>query len=64
MGLVIWALSAALALAWFVESFTVGRGFISTYLAPLAIIGNLVGVFLMRKGDSGSHSATAGQSKK
>jgi hypothetical protein len=49
LGFLCWALSAMLAVAWFIEAFTVGRRFISTYLAPLAIVGNVVGVFLMRK---------------
>jgi len=38
-----------LAAAWFIEAITVGRRFISIYLAPFAILGNVVGVFLMRK---------------
>jgi hypothetical protein len=40
------AVSFALAVAWKVEAEVVGRGFISTYLAPLAIVGNLLGAFL------------------
>jgi len=49
LGFLCWALSAIVAIAWFIEALTVGRRFISTYLAPLAIIGTVVGVFLMRK---------------
>jgi len=49
LGFLCWALSAIVAVAWFIEAFTVGRRFISTYLAPLAIVGNVVGVFLIRK---------------
>jgi hypothetical protein len=53
-GLTIWALSAAIGVAWLVEAFTLGRGFISTHLAPFAIVGNLVGLFLMRKSPAAS----------
>jgi hypothetical protein len=49
IGLTIWAVSFAVTIAWLIEAFAVGRGFISTYLAPLAIIGNLLGVFMMRR---------------
>ena len=48
-GLVIWACAAVLSVAWFIEAFTRGRGFVSKYVAPLAIVGNLVGAFLMWK---------------
>jgi len=53
-GWAIWAASAAIGVAWLVEAFTSGMGFISTHLAPFAIVGNLVGLFLMRKGPSAS----------
>ena len=49
LGWTLWALSMALALAWLVEANTVGRGFISTYLAPFAIVGNLVAMVLLRR---------------
>ena len=51
LGYLVWALSAALSVAWLVEVFTVGRGFISIYLAPIAVIGNLFSVFLIRRTD-------------
>jgi hypothetical protein len=47
IGWTIWALAAAVSVAWFVEAFTVGRGFVSRYLAPFGIVGNLVGAFLI-----------------
>jgi len=50
-GFLIWALSGMLAVAWLVEGFTVGRGFISTYLAPIAVIGNLFSVILIKRTD-------------
>ena len=54
LGFTIWALSAMLAVAWFFEAFTEGRGFISTYLAPFAIVGNLVSMPLIWRGVPGS----------
>ena len=45
----LWAVSAALSVAWLIEASTVGRGFISTYLAPFAIVGNLVTILLSWK---------------
>jgi hypothetical protein len=50
VGFLCWAVSAVLSVAWLVEAFMVGRGFISTYLAPFAIVGNLAGMLLMRRG--------------
>jgi len=50
VGFLCWALSAVLSVAWLVEAFMVGRGFISSYLAPFAIVGNLAGMLLMQRG--------------
>jgi uncharacterized membrane protein len=43
--MLIFAIAAVITIAWIIESFTVGRGFISTYLAPVAIVGLLVLAF-------------------
>ncbi len=51
--------SGVLAAAWLVEAFVVGRGFISTYLAPVAIVGIFVSAVLMRKRHSDSPSGSA-----
>ena len=59
LGLTIWALSAMVTVAWLVEAFTEGRGFMSTYLAPFAIAGNLVSMPLMRKRAPGSSSSSS-----
>jgi hypothetical protein len=34
-----------LSIAWLIEAYTVGRGFISMYLAPGIIVGNLIGSY-------------------
>jgi hypothetical protein len=59
VGWTIWALAAAISVAWFVEAFAVGRGFISRYLAPFGIVGNLVGAFMIwnLRGDPSSDSS-------
>src|SRR6266568_6519011 len=44
VGFACWVLSLVLSIAWLIEALTIGRGFISTYLAPFAIVGNVVGV--------------------
>lgn len=49
---VIWGVATAVAVAWLVEAFTVGRGFVSTYLAPISFCGTLLSLYLRnRAGD-------------
>lgn len=43
------ALSIALVVASFAWRFATGRGSILSYLVPLAIVGHLIGVHLLRK---------------
>jgi hypothetical protein len=50
--MLIYAVAVLITIAWIIESFTVGRGFVSTYLAPIAIAGLLVVAFL-RDNNSG-----------
>ena len=57
LGYIVWVVSFLLVVAWLAESVSRGRGFISTYLAPFAIIGNVVGIFLIRHEES-THSRT------
>ena len=49
-GYSLWIVSLIISIAWLAESITRGRGFISTYLAPVAITGNVAAVFLIRSG--------------
>jgi hypothetical protein len=49
IGLVLWAFSAGLTVAWAVEALTYGRGVISKYVAPFAVIGNIVAAFIIRR---------------
>jgi hypothetical protein len=46
-GYSLWIVSLIISIAWLAESITRGRAFISTYLAPIAIAGNIAAVFLI-----------------
>jgi hypothetical protein len=46
IGMILWALSSLVIVAWIVEASTVGQGFVSTYLAPFAL-GSLIVSALM-----------------
>ncbi len=48
-GIWVWGLSAGLSVAWYIESVTCGRCFISKYIAPFAIAGLFLAMYLMRK---------------
>ena len=52
LRMLIYAVAVLITIAWIIESFTVGRGFVSAYLAPIAIAGLLVVAFL-RDNNSG-----------
>ncbi len=39
-------LGLGVALAWLLEAFLIGRGVVSTYLAPIAFIAPIVAVFI------------------
>jgi hypothetical protein len=49
LGIWIWGLSAGLAVAWYIESLTCGRCFISKYVPPLALVGLFWAMCLMHK---------------
>jgi len=49
-GYSLWIVSLVISIAWLAESITKGRAFISTYLAPIAIAGNIAAAFLIRSG--------------
>jgi predicted anti-sigma-YlaC factor YlaD len=57
----LWALGSLVAVAWLVEAFTVGRGFVSTYLAPLAfgplVVAALIQLWVSRSGPAGTRDA-------
>jgi hypothetical protein len=52
LGMAIMAVSIPLSLAWMVEAATYGRGFISTYLAPIAFLGPICSSLLFASSNS------------
>ncbi len=46
---VVFGVAALVSVAWLVEACTVGRGFISTYLAPVAFLGIPLSLYLRRR---------------
>jgi len=46
LGWIVWAVSAAISVAWFWEARTCGVCYLSRHLAPIAIVGNFVWPFL------------------
>ena len=63
LGIVTVVTSALLSVAWYAESVICGRCFISTYLAPVAIVGNVVGAMLLARHDVGPSVATGGKKR-
>ena len=44
----LFGLGLGVALAWLLEALTIGRGVVSTYLAPVAFLSPIIGVFLRK----------------
>ena len=49
VGIVLWLMSLVLSVAWLTEAVLRDRGFVSTYLAPVAIVGNILAVFVIKE---------------
>jgi len=49
VGVALWLMSLVLSVAWLTEAMLRDRGFVSTYLAPLAIVGNILAVFVIKE---------------
>ena len=47
IGYIVWFIALLSSVAWLVESLTVRRRFVSTYLAPIAIAGGIASPFLI-----------------
>jgi hypothetical protein len=55
VGVALWLLSLVLSVAWLTEAMLRDRGFVSTYLAPLAILGNILAVFVIKETQPTEH---------
>jgi hypothetical protein len=49
IGITIWLASLVLIVAWLTEAVLRDRGFVSTYLAPIAVVGNVLAVFVIKE---------------
>ena len=49
VGVALWLLSLMLSVAWLTEALLRDRGFVSTYLAPVAVLGNILAVFVIKE---------------
>ncbi|HXA56018.1 MAG TPA: hypothetical protein VNU84_01195 [Candidatus Acidoferrum sp.] len=48
-GITLWLVSLVLIVAWLTEAILRDRGFVSEYLAPLAVFGNVLAVFVIKE---------------
>ena len=49
LGITLWLVSLVLIVAWLTEAILRDRGFVATYLAPIAVIGNVLAVFVIKE---------------
>jgi hypothetical protein len=49
IGITLWLVSLVLIVAWLTEAILRDRSFISTYLAPIAVLGNVLAVFVIKE---------------
>ena len=49
IGITLWLASLVLIVAWLTEAVLRDRGFVSYYLAPLAVVGNILAVFVIKE---------------
>ena len=49
VGMTLWLISISLTVAWFTEALLRDRSFVSTYLAPVAIVSNILAVFVIKE---------------
>ena len=49
IGITLWLASLVLIVAWLTEAVLRDRGFVSTYLAPIAVLGNILAVYVIKE---------------
>jgi hypothetical protein len=49
IGITLWLSSLVLIVAWLTEAIVRDRSFVSLYLAPLAVLGNILAVFVIKE---------------
>lgn len=49
IGIALWLSSLVLIVAWLTEAILRDRSFVSLYLAPVAVLGNILAVFVIKE---------------
>jgi len=49
IGMALWLSSLVLIVAWLTEAILRDRSFVSLYLAPVAVLGNILAVFVIKE---------------
>lgn len=49
IGITLWLSSLVLIVAWLTEAILRDRSFVSLYLAPVAVFGNILAVFVIKE---------------
>lgn len=49
IGITLWLSSLVLIVAWLTEGIVRDRSFVSLYLAPVAVLGNILAVFVIKE---------------
>ncbi|HTU90077.1 MAG TPA: hypothetical protein VMF69_08265 [Gemmataceae bacterium] len=49
IGITLWLASLVLIVAWLTEAIMRDRSFVSTYLAPVAVLGNILAVYVIKE---------------
>lgn len=49
IGITLWLSSLVLIVAWLTEAILRDRSFVSLYLAPVAVLGNILAVFVIKE---------------
>lgn len=55
IGITLWLSSLVLIVAWLTEAMLRDRSFVSLYLAPVAVLGNILAVFVIKETRPAEH---------
>ncbi|HKQ87570.1 MAG TPA: hypothetical protein VJS43_12480 [Candidatus Acidoferrales bacterium] len=55
IGITLWLSSLVLIVAWLTEAILRDRSFVSIYLAPVAVLGNILAVYVIKETQPAEH---------
>jgi hypothetical protein len=55
IGITLWLSSLVLIVAWLTEAILRDRSFVSMYLAPVAVLGNVLAVYVIKETQPAEH---------